>query len=149
MSANLNFEVQWTEKYVANDGGCSEFAAKTALRQKRWEQKNKMPKRELEKDKQHQMKKHTRLNEEIKGRIGQINDNLSQEKPRVTYWNSIGRQLGAPKAEFDFDLRAGMKHNERGLTAPYYCLIVSYCYFIPFDSLTYIFDNHNSNSRYY
>jgi hypothetical protein len=32
-----------------------------------------------------EMKKHTRLNEEIKGRIGQINDNLSQEKPRVTY----------------------------------------------------------------
>jgi hypothetical protein len=32
-----------------------------------------------------EMNKHTHLREEIKARIREINDNLSQEKPRVTY----------------------------------------------------------------
>jgi hypothetical protein len=41
------------EKYIANVGGCREPVAKTALRQKLWDQKRKMPKRQLEKDKQH------------------------------------------------------------------------------------------------
>jgi|TARA_B110000908_G_scaffold158795_1_gene200305 hypothetical protein len=40
-------------KHIANDGGCREPLAKAALRQKLWDQKNKMPKRQLEKDKQH------------------------------------------------------------------------------------------------
>jgi hypothetical protein len=32
-----------------------------------------------------EMKKYTRLRDEIKGRIRAINDNSSQENPRVTY----------------------------------------------------------------
>jgi hypothetical protein len=41
------------EKYIANAGECREPVAKTTLRKKLWDQKNKMPKRQLEKDKQH------------------------------------------------------------------------------------------------
>jgi hypothetical protein len=41
------------EEYIANVGGCREPVAKTALRQKLWDQKSKMPKRQLEKDKQY------------------------------------------------------------------------------------------------
>jgi hypothetical protein len=47
--------------------------------------KDKMPKRQLEKESSTETKDHMRLKEEIKGTIRAINNNPSREKPRVTY----------------------------------------------------------------
>jgi hypothetical protein len=75
--------------------GCREYVAKTALRQKLWEQKTKCNSGNLTRINSTEMKKHIRLKEEIKGTIRAINNNPSQEKPTVTYLNSIGCRLTA------------------------------------------------------
>jgi hypothetical protein len=70
---------------AANIGECRESVGKTTLRQKRWEQKNKMSKEQLEKESSTETKKCMRLKEKIKGTIRAINNNPSRGKPSVTY----------------------------------------------------------------
>jgi hypothetical protein len=65
------------EKHIANIGGCREPVAKTALRQKLWEQKTKCQSGNLRRTNSTKMKKNMRLKDETKGRIRAINDNSS------------------------------------------------------------------------
>jgi hypothetical protein len=63
-------------EYFANVGGCGESVGYIGA---------KCQSANLRRTTSTEMKKHTRLKEAIKDRIRAVNDNLSQEKPRVTY----------------------------------------------------------------